>query len=912
MLVSVFCALLLPVAEPQPPAQPLSATEPLSSTEPPSAAEPQSNLDVSLSICEGHCGVNDWLCKCDAACMYYKDCCEGFREVCPAEVRKGRRLMASNGVPDNKLCEADAVTLEVLFLDTSCENRCGTEKTTEDLEFYPARPLKQYRNCSCDTHCGYHGDCCLDFSEFCPDEYQYFQDISELYPVNHDPDRFSCVAIADKILVVNTCPDGSRCKFTLSFNEDANTFVPMYDRNRRIHYINGQCAVCNGAIDVVPWNVELTCKNGDLTGVPENYTSGKINSTDAFQTFSLPDYRCRLTYTNPGEEQPCISSHYIESTCPQTCENLDLVSKCESEAQDVVNSNYHFYKNVYCAVCNAGRWNIPPGKMSVVSDFSLTLVFDFNPRRGLTVGRHQIPECATGETYVRNEDACRLITCLSGFVLDGSDCIPEPSNITVIVSGFVSRDPTPAQLLNLEDEIGTLEKSITDSFELIAEKYNISQHGISATVALEYTNSTVIIQTVIQCNCDYSTIAMEDGGTLGNSFSDAIEEEVRNAAVEYLMEINLKLSTVQASITLQLNQTISFNKTLSECIWLVYQPQEIQRENNTVTVIATERTYPFGLFHVLEQFVIVCETDLDLDLTDGDVDSDIENILGLITIICLSISIICLLIRVALQFFISSFRNKPGKLQFNLTLAFLFAFILVLVGPLLDDIPDACTTVAILLAYGFLAAFTWMNVIAVDTWMAFRPSAAFAKSSANDSSIFWHILPGWGISLIFVIISIVLNYVDVDERYDPQFGGVRCFYTQRYAMLICFGIPIALSIFVNLILYVITSLNLRKALENSAKLGNARNDFRVYVRLFILMGITWIFGFISAFIDDDVIDFIHVILNSLQGLFLFVSFVCNKTVLSEIRQKVVKETSSSKATSSSPLSNNKTPSSSTV
>ena len=53
----------------------------------------------------------------------------------------------------------------------------------------------------------------------------------------------------------------------------------------------------------------------------------------------------------------------------------------------------------------------------------------------------------------------------------------------------------------------------------------------------------------------------------------------------------------------------------------------------------------------------------------------------------------------------------------------------------------------------------------------------------------------------------------------------------------------------------------------------------------MIMRMTWIFGFISAFTDELAVQIIFVILNSLQGLFLFISFVCNKAVLSEIKKK---------------------------
>ena len=880
-LVIAFCALLLCAAEPQ--------------------SEP------NLAHCQGRCGTRGSLCNCDPPCMYYNDCCEGFNDVCPEEVEKFRIMRNNKGVTDNRWCESDAVTPDDLFLDVSCEDRCGTKKSTEDLGFYPARPLKQYRNCSCDSYCGYYGNCCHDFPDFCPDEYKHYQELSSLYPPVHDPNEFACVTIATKTLVVDTCPGGSKCKFKKNLNDNANSFVPMYDPNRKIHYINGQCAVCNGAIDVVPWGVELDCLHRNLSSVSENFTSVKINSTDMFETFTHPNYACNLKYINPGEEQPCITYYLLESTCPDTCENQDLIDSCDSESQDVVNSNYHTYKNVHCALCNAGRWNQPSDSRISFADFSLTLVFDFNPKRGLTVGKHSLPECAAGEKYVRNEDACRPFTCPSGFVMDGSDCVPEPSRITVKITGIFSRNTMQLQLLTLQNEIGRLEKSIADRFNQIAGKYKIGQYRLLVNVTLEFTNSTVTVQSVIECNCDYSAIATEEGGVLGNSFGNVVEEEARNVAVEYLTGENLELSSVQASITLQLNQTGGFDPKLRQCTWLVYQSQEIHLENDTASVISTGRTYPTGMFEILEEVVIVCEMG---ELSDDD--SHIENLLGLIGLICISISIVCLLIRVVLQFLITSFKHKPGKLQFNLTLAFLFAFIMVLVGPLVSNIPDACTAAAILLIKMFLAAFIWMNVIAVDTWVVFRPSAAFSRADDNDRSIIPHALAGWGISLIFACIVIILSYADVDQRFDPQFGGSRCFFTQRYAMLVCFGIPFSISIVVNLVLYVLTSLNLRKALQNSAKVRDAKSDFTVYVRLFILMGITWTIGLISAFTDEIVINFIHVILNSLQGLFIFVCFVCNKTVWSEIRQKVVKETSSSKSTSSSAISNNNLSSSSDV
>ena len=57
------------------------------------------------------------------------------------------------------------------------------------------------------------------------------------------------------------------------------------------------------------------------------------------------------------------------------------------------------------------------------------------------------------------------------------------------------------------------------------------------------------------------------------------------------------------------------------------------------------------------------------------------------------------------------------------------------------------------------------------------------------------------------------------------------------------------------------------------------------------MGITWILGFIAPFIDHVVVQSLFVILNALQGLFLFIAFVCQKKVWDYLTMKTPKDTS---------------------
>ena len=180
------------------------------------------------------------------------------------------------------------------------------------------------------------------------------------------------------------------------------------------------------------------------------------------------------------------------------------------------------YRNAYCAACNAvdgvtadnlmcsgtfsPRPNIVQEDNKPLGSFSLTLVFDFDPTNGLVVGEHPPPECTAGQVYVPHENTCRAIACSSGFVVDGSDCIPEPSNFTAIVSGRFSDELTSKVIEKLNKEKLDLETKLTDKVVGILYTFNISNRNLHVVVAMGFYSQTFTITNSIHCNCDFSSL----------------------------------------------------------------------------------------------------------------------------------------------------------------------------------------------------------------------------------------------------------------------------------------------------------------------------------------------------------------------------------------------------------------------
>lgn len=61
-------------------------------------------------------------------------------------------------------------------------------------------------------------------------------------------------------------------------------------------------------------------------------------------------------------------------------------------------------------------------------------------------------------------------------------------------------------------------------------------------------------------------------------------------------------------------------------------------------------------------------------------------------------------------------------------------------------------------------------------------------------------------------------------------------------------------------------------------------DYRLYCRLSTIMGLTWLTGLMASLVDQsDLLWYLFVVLNTLQGLFIFIAFGCKRSKLANVR-----------------------------
>ncbi|CAH1773615.1 unnamed protein product [Owenia fusiformis] len=278
-----------------------------------------------------------------------------------------------------------------------------------------------------------------------------------------------------------------------------------------------------------------------------------------------------------------------------------------------------------------------------------------------------------------------------------------------------------------------------------------------------------------------------------------------------------------------------------------------------------------------------------------------DDTMGLLTIICTTLSLVCMFIRLILQPFVSLFQNFPGKLQFLFILSLFLASLLFLIRPNCTDIKYLCVTLGVLIHWSYLAVFTWTVIIARDMFYIFSPSS-FAKSTDTNVSVLkLYALLAWGIPAVIVAISLGLDFSNIDPVFKPMYGREICWISQRYPLLIFFTTPIAIAILVNMGFFIPTAISLWKSMKQRVQSCNQTSEypFGIYVKLFCLTGLTWIFAFIAPY--NIALWYIFIVLNASQGVYIFIAFVLKRKVWDSLTFS--KDSKKSKAkTSSSHLS----------
>lgn len=282
---------------------------------------------------------------------------------------------------------------------------------------------------------------------------------------------------------------------------------------------------------------------------------------------------------------------------------------------------------------------------------------------------------------------------------------------------------------------------------------------------------------------------------------------------------------------------------------------------------------------------------------------------SLVSIICLSLSVICLALHNVIYCLLPKLQNLPARNLFSMSLSLFFAQLIFLTGliPVLTVSPAVCVAIAVSIQYFFLSSFFWMNVLSFDVWKTFGGKTLSYGSRGNH----WkYAIYAWGTPVLTICLSLFFEYVDIIPlQLRPNYAQLMtCWFGSQEGLLIFFVTPMFAVILMNVAFFgstvyklikndesrhFATNTNQRGSLTSGEKYKfrmtqrksscktvqishvTGKRDkiqFYLYLKLFVIMGLTWLSGIAAILFDLDFLRYIFVVFNGLQGVFIFLMF----------------------------------------
>ena len=254
--------------------------------------------------------------------------------------------------------------------------------------------------------------------------------------------------------------------------------------------------------------------------------------------------------------------------------------------------------------------------------------------------------------------------------------------------------------------------------------------------------------------------------------------------------------------------------------------------------------------------------------------------LNILTYIGCSISLVSLVVCITVFSTFRSAQNDRSSINTNLCACLLVAEIVFLLGIGQTDFPSACSVVAVVLHYLFLASFFWMLIAGFQIYVllveVFEPD--------NCRYVQYYLL-GYIAPLLMVLFSLL---VDTLFNNVTVYGSADfCWIKGNIHLILTFLAPVFCIVCVNIYFLSVAVWKIHVHSRDALITHKSRTaSLKLYVKglfgLLFLLGATWSVGILSVTYPSVTITYMFTILNSTQGFFIFIfNCIMNKKIRNE-------------------------------
>ncbi|XP_067046941.1 adhesion G protein-coupled receptor L3-like isoform X2 [Acropora muricata] len=229
---------------------------------------------------------------------------------------------------------------------------------------------------------------------------------------------------------------------------------------------------------------------------------------------------------------------------------------------------------------------------------------------------------------------------------------------------------------------------------------------------------------------------------------------------------------------------------------------------------------------------------------------------------------------------LTDFKQEQVQIRLNLVVALASAQIAFLSGIDGFEPKGLCVLVAALIHYFYLVGFAWMFFEGVYLYLM------VVKVFNNEIRLRAFYSVAWGCPAGIVVLSIILAACQEGGLHN-YINGDFCWVSFSNNLIWTFVAPVLLVCVTNAVLLFLVIHEILKMRSNKApNAEKLRQAAKACVFLSPLLGMTWAFGILSVTNAGLVFQYIFIVLNSLQGLFIFLLHILrNADIRAEFKRK---------------------------
>ncbi|XP_055301328.1 probable G-protein coupled receptor Mth-like 1 [Sitodiplosis mosellana] len=209
-----------------------------------------------------------------------------------------------------------------------------------------------------------------------------------------------------------------------------------------------------------------------------------------------------------------------------------------------------------------------------------------------------------------------------------------------------------------------------------------------------------------------------------------------------------------------------------------------------------------------------------------------------------------------------------------------------------------CVSIAVSMHFFFLSAFFWLNTMCLNIWYTFKDFRPKSLERSHEKvRLRIYKVYAFGIPLLISSGAATLdhmrkNSLAQDAYLQPRFCESEYWFSGNMEKLAFFYGPVGVLLFINLLLFASTARQLTCGLwkREEVKSTTERTTLgKICIKLSIVCGLTWIADVISWvhgvwFGGGYYIWIVTDLINTLQGVFIFIVIGCQPQVSSVLKQ----------------------------